>query len=94
MLKSLLLFCTALGCGLQVVAQDTLLVAYAKKHGSSQSAYGYVDSEGKWLIEPQYEMAFQFKANRALVRKDNRHFYVKPNGTPVSDSTYLKGWNF
>ncbi len=40
--------------------------------------FGYLDEEGRIPIEPEFDKAESFREGRALVKKDNRFYYIDP----------------
>ncbi len=45
--------------------------------------WGYVDTDGNFIIKPYYEAAFEFKEGLALVSLYNKFGYIDPDGKPV-----------
>jgi len=50
--------------------------------------WGYLDTKGKWAIEPQYEKAFGFKDGLATVKVGGRSGLIDHNGTFVVNPQY------
>lgn len=54
-----------------------------------KTAYGYVDKEGKVVVEPRYEYASPFKNNKALVKvKDNHYALIDKSGKSLAEYNY------
>lgn len=59
--------------------------------------YGYIDKSGKWVIEPQYELADSFRNGQALVRLNGKIGLIdrwnRMTVTPQYDKEYsiMKG---
>lgn len=48
-----------------------------RKHGK----YGYVDEKNKWVIEPIYQVARDFKEGLAAIKIKDNWTFLKPNGS-------------
>ena len=49
----------------------------------SQSGYGFIDQQGKWLVQPLYQKAGRFSEGLAFVEKDDLYGYVNMKGEEV-----------
>ncbi|MGE5761430.1 MAG: WG repeat-containing protein [Gemmatimonadota bacterium] len=52
--------------------------------------WGYVDLDGRWVIEPQFEMAQPFHAGRASVQADGRGRLIDVHGREIA--SVPRGW--
>jgi len=50
--------------------------------------WGYIDKDGKFIIEPQFSFALRFMEGKALVRKGESLHYINKDGEKVSDPPY------
>jgi hypothetical protein len=51
--------------------------------------YGYMDAEGKIIIEPQYQEANAFIEDFAIVAKNDKYGLINKKNEPITDFTYL-----
>ncbi|MBL7718273.1 MAG: WG repeat-containing protein [Flavipsychrobacter sp.] len=57
--------------------------------------YGYIDHEGKWIINPQFKDAYPFSDGLALVQgSDDKYGYIDDNGRYVINPQYVGATNF
>lgn len=56
--------------------------------------YGYIDTLGNWVIEPQYDDASLFSEGFAAVCKNDTCFYINKEGKKVSDFYYEEVENY
>ena len=42
--------------------------------------YGYMDKNGKMVIEPQFEEGFEFHEGIAIVKKDGKYGFIDKTG--------------
>ncbi len=61
---------------------------------SDGKAYGYIDNEGNYVINPQFESASMFYDNRALVKVNNKFGYIDKSGTIVIPANYKNALDF
>jgi hypothetical protein len=47
---------------------------------SDPTKWGYVDREGRWVIEPRFDRAFEFREGRATVVVGEENFLIDPAG--------------
>lgn len=59
-------------------------ITFAKKGGQ----LGFIDAQGNWVIEPQFDKVKAFKNGLAPVMKDKKWGYIDPNGKVVIDFQY------
>lgn len=50
------------------------------KKDSTTTKWGYADSEGQWVIHPQFEAADSFYNGKAKVYKDKKYGVIRPDG--------------
>ena len=43
--------------------------------------YGFIDENGNWVIEPQFDDAFDFSEGLAIVEVEGKWGYIRPDGT-------------
>ena len=58
-------------------------MAYVKDEATSK--YGYIDTEGNYIIEPQYYDVGIFYNGEAMVRQDEKWVYINAKGEYVAD---------
>ena len=52
----------------------------------TDSGWGYIDREGRWIISPQYSYANSFENGHALVENSGEgYFFINPMGKPLTD---------
>jgi len=56
--------------------------------------WGYVTRTGSLAVEPQFDRAYRFVGNRALVRQNGRFGYVDPSGAIVVPPTFAAAHSF
>jgi hypothetical protein len=44
------------------------------------ATYGYINKSGNYVIDPQYEMAWDFKNGKAIVQQKNNYLYIDKSG--------------
>ncbi|PZX55662.1 WG repeat-containing protein [Algoriphagus chordae] len=54
----------------------------------SKGAFGYVNSAGTWIIEPQYAEATMFAENIAAYRTTQNWGLISPSGEQISEATW------
>ena len=59
-----------------------------------EGAWGYVTGDGRLAIEPQYDRAYRFVDDRALVRQNGRYGFIDPNGTLIIPPTFSEAGAF
>lgn len=59
-------------------------LAAAKIH----DAYGYIDETGKFIIDPDFEVAWSFIKGSAVVRKDGKYGMIDKNGDWIMEPVY------
>lgn len=60
----------------------------------SGKSYGYINLEGVYMINPQFDEAGEFFDRRALVRKGNLYGYIDEKGTYVIPPKYVSATPF
>lgn len=60
----------------------------------SKGKWGFVNSDGKIVIEPEYEGAMSFSNGLAAVCKDSKWGFIEESGELVIDYTYCDGGYF
>lgn len=71
--------CALVGCTSdKVVTIDHFPVKMGEK-------WGYIDREGKYVINPQYDVAYGFNEGKAMVKTSKGWAFIeeKPNATPT-----------
>lgn len=63
---------------------ESSVLAYARKDGKM----GFINGQGKWVIEPAYEKARAFNNGLAPVVKDGKWGYINERGEKVIDFKY------
>lgn len=48
--------------------------------------YGFINAQGEWIIQPQFETAQPFERGKAFVRRDGKFFYIDHKGHRIMDS--------
>jgi hypothetical protein len=56
--------------------------------------WGYITRDGRLAIEPQYDRAYRFVDNRALIRRDGRFGFIDTTGSTVIPAEYADAWHF
>ncbi len=52
----------------------------------TDSGWGYIDRDGRWIISPQYTYAYSFENGHALVENSGEgYFFINPRGKPLTD---------
>lgn len=73
-----------MGYGRRVIIKPVFEDVFAFSEGLAackfSGLWGYVDSSGTWVIEPQYKTATVFKNGKAKVEKDGMVFSINLNG--------------
>lgn len=60
----------------------------------AEGKYGYKDKEGKIVVSPKYELAYQFVEGRAAFRLAGKYGYINEEGTEVVGPKYDFTWHF
>lgn len=60
----------------------------------SSGKCGYIDEYGKWVIEPQYEWAYEFSDGLANVEIDDKKGYIDHQGNVVIEPQYHYAYPF
>src|SRR6056297_2862413 len=76
-MRTLILIATLLVAAIQTSAQNYL--AAAEKDG----LWGFLDENGNWAIEPQYDAVKDFNQKLCLVKKDRAWHYININNEMV-----------
>lgn len=58
------------------------------------SGWGYVNSQGEWVIQPQYDVAEAFTEGLAAVRKDGYYFYINEDNEALCEAKYAYAYPF
>ncbi|MBR4660254.1 MAG: WG repeat-containing protein [Bacteroidales bacterium] len=56
--------------------------------------WGYVDNNGRYLVNPQFEEAYYFNCGLARVVKDGKVGYINHHGRYVINPEYASGTSF
>ncbi len=56
--------------------------------------YGFIDNNGFFVIQPQWDSAENFSYGYALVEKDRVYTYINREGDPITEKTYEKAYSF
>lgn len=56
--------------------------------------WGYIDSSGTLVVEPQFRRAYPFYNGLALVETDSGFGYIRPNGEFAIDPRFEDAWHF
>lgn len=66
------------------------LAVMGKRIGNNMLAqkFGYINSNGNWIIEPIYDGCASFKNNRAIVKKEEKYGCINNNGEVIIDIEY------
>ena len=83
LISSLLLLCIVAGCNNKNVLNSELIPV------KSGSKYGYVDREGNFLINPQFDRATFFWGGLASVISDGLCGYIDTKGNYIIPSVYI-----
>jgi len=59
-----------------------------------EDKWGYIDSEGKIIINPQFDEAFLFSEGLALVKTNNKYGYISDDGKYVINPMYMSATYF
>jgi hypothetical protein len=55
---------------------------------------GYVDRQGRWIIQPSYEQAEKFNQGKAAVKTGDKWGYVTSQGSQLTDFKFEQGQGF
>lgn len=58
------------------------------------SLWGYIDTTGTLIVEPQFDRAWRFSGSRALIRSGSRYGYIDPAGRTVVEPRFEDAWHF
>ena len=58
---SILLLVTTLNCQARAVVTNTTTLYPARVNTDKGEFYGYIDEQGKWKIDPVYQIAYPFE---------------------------------
>ncbi|NNE33821.1 MAG: WG repeat-containing protein, partial [Rhodothermales bacterium] len=59
-----------------------------------QEKWGFIDAAGTVVVEPQFDRAWPFSLDRALVRVGNRYGYIDRAGEVAIPAIYTDAWFF
>lgn len=59
-----------------------------------KSKWGFVNSEGIWVITPEYDFADNFYSNLARVKKNNKFGFIDKRGNLIIEFKFLYAGNF
>lgn len=59
-----------------------------------EGQWGYIDATGRLVIPPQFERAWPFSGNRALVQLEGRFGYIDRTGRLVIPAQFDRAWDF
>ncbi len=83
------LLCALCACGSGGGNVDTGLIPV-----QSGDVYGYIDLEGKYVINPQFDLAYPFTDGLALVKKGDLFGYIDEKGSYVIPPKYTDATTF
>lgn len=83
------LLCALCACGSGGGNVETGLIPV-----KSGDVFGYIDLEGKYVINPQFDSAFPFTDGLALVKKGDLFGYIDEKGTYVIAPKYIRASSF
>ena len=77
-------------------SSDDFLIPAAKREPETEGSYyndhsksnGYIDSSGKWILEPVYEYAGKFTDKYAIVQKNGNYFFINKQGAEFRNEGY------
>ena len=58
------------------------------------SLWGYIDRQGRSVMDPQFDRAWRFSGDRALIRKNGRYGFIDTTGTVAIKPQYADAWHF
>ena len=67
---------------------------YIGKYINDSNKYGYIDKNGKVVIDFKYDFASEFSEGLARVKKGEKYGYIDKNGNVVIDFIYDDADNF
>ncbi len=85
--------CLIFVMSMSVFSYKTDTDALIPQKGTS-GKWGYVNTDGNFIIKPFYEAAFEFKEGLALVSLYNKYGYIDPAGKPVIQVQYDRAKSF
>lgn len=53
-----------------------------------EGKYGLINSEGGWLVEPEYDYIGPFSEGRAVVKKDEKYGYIDKSGMLIINTIF------
>lgn len=71
-----------------VTEKDLLFSCGVSAHRFENGLYGFLDLNGKTVIEPKYSVAHPFVNGSALVSENDESFYIDLNGNRSEDKTH------
>ncbi len=63
-------------------------------YSSSNNKYGYLDSRGKVIIEPEYDLAYPLQEGMAAVKLNGKYGYINEKGMEIIPPKYDNTWKF
>lgn len=80
---------------LGVFKQDATQLAYFKiRNALCEERYGYLDAQGKRVIQPKFECADHFYAERAAVKVEDKYGFIDPCGELVIPAVFDMAYGF
>ena len=69
---------------------------YAVVRDRNKNLYGYIDTDGKWLVEPIFKHAYAFQNEMAAVVYPNTdlYVYIDTTGQPAFRLPIREAWNY
>ena len=56
--------------------------------------WGYIDKKGGWVVNPQFERAYDFKNNKAMVQKAGEIGWIDKSGTYIINPQFPNSFDF
>lgn len=63
-------------------------------YSDAKGKYGYKDQEGKIIVTPKYDLAYQFVEGMAAFRVDGKYGYINERGNEIVEPRYDFTWHF
>lgn len=79
--------------GVEVIEPKYLAVSFfssGKAAIATESGFGYIDTNDQWIIEPQYDIAYDFKGEIAPIFTNGKYVLLHQQGYVLVDSLQAK----
>lgn len=63
-------------------------------YSENDGKYGYKDKDGKVVVSPKYDLAYQFKEGMAAFRLKGKYGYLNENGIETVEPKYDFTWHY